>query len=238
MKKVAWILACGALVAACGGGGSRADAGTDAGGIVLTDSGPGRDTGPPRTDAGGPPPGTCGSVATAMSVWPPLPASCLPRCSAATLMTVQACPMADEMCFDNALLADTTPAARLDAGGDTPISVDCGGNGDNFPCLTWQQFSCIADSCPDQLTAYINCANMAPMGSDIAMVCATEITGLNTCIETNMTAFQTCAQSRYVACFDTGGGFLPSGAARFAVPPVDLTSLSAAQIGALSALAH
>lgn len=146
--------------------------------------------------------------------------------------------MTDDMCFDNALAADTTAPAQLDVGGDMPISIDCGGNGDNFGCLNWQQFSCIADSCPDELTGYINCANMAPAGSDIAMVCATEITGLNNCIMANMTAFQTCAQSRYVACFDTGGGFLPSGAARFQVPAVDLTSLSAAQVSALSALVH
>jgi hypothetical protein len=210
------------------------DASYDAGHDASYDAG--RDSGlAPRRDAGRPAPGTCGSIASATSVWPPLPPSCLPRCSAATLRRIDACPMTDEMCFDNALAADTTPAAQLDVGMGMTISVDCGGNGMNFPCLTWQQFSCIGDSCPDQLGAYINCANMAPMGADIRTVCASQIAALNTCIETNMTAFQTCAQSRYVACFDTGGGFLPSGAARFAVPNVDLTSLTPAQLGALAA---
>ncbi|GAB4109623.1 MAG: hypothetical protein OHK0013_45230 [Sandaracinaceae bacterium] len=235
MKKVAWILACGALIAACGGGGGRADSGPDTGGgIVLMDTGPVmmRDAG---RDTGGPMPGTCGSIATAMSVWPPLPNTCLPRCSSATLSAVQSCPMGDDMCFDNALLADRTPAAQLDVGMGMTVSVDCGGNGMNFPCLTWQQYSCIADSCPDQFAGFVECATMAPMGSDVQMVCATQIMALNTCIEMNMTAFQTCAQSRLVGCFDTGGGFLPSGAARFAVPNVDLSALTPAQLSALAA---
>ncbi|GAB4216121.1 MAG: hypothetical protein OHK0013_42260 [Sandaracinaceae bacterium] len=189
----------------------------------------GRDTGGSTT------PGACGSIASSTSVWPPLPSTCLPRCSSATLSAVQACPMGDDMCFDGALLADRTPAAQLDVGMGMTVGVDCGGNGDNFPCLTWQQFSCIGDSCPDELGAYVDCANTAPMGSDLQMVCAAQLMALDTCIARNMTAYEACTGTRLVACFDTSGGFLPAGAARFALPDVDLTSLTPVQLDALAA---
>jgi len=170
-----------------------------------------------------------------MSVWPALPAGCLPRCSGATLTAVQMCGM-DDVCFDNALLADTTAAGTVDVGMGMNLGVDCGGNGDNFSCLTWQNLSCIGDSCPAELNTYIECASMVPMGGDVMTACATQITGLNDCQMANSTALSTCGRSRVVACFDTGGGFVPSRSAELSLPAFDLSSLSAQQLRSLQAM--
>ncbi|MCS6856427.1 MAG: hypothetical protein NZM37_01830, partial [Sandaracinaceae bacterium] len=86
----------------------------DGGPIVLPDTGPRRDAMSPSD--------VCGSVAGSSAAWPPLPPSCLPRCSAGTAMAVANCRMMHmndqmrRMCINQALMRDTTPPARLHLG--------------------------------------------------------------------------------------------------------------------------
>ncbi len=215
MKKVAWILACGALVMACGGNNNRNDAGAagnDAGGIVLMDSGPTtmRDSGPPRRDTG--------AMATSCGPWGGLtatsveavPASCLPRCSSATLTAVNAC--MDGTCLNSALMADTTPSISMSfegAMGTTTLDLDCG------TCFDLQRFHCFSQVCPAEATPVLVCDST--MDADM---CMGEVTALQTCLDGIATGsaqemtLQTCFNDEVGACFDAGGGFLP-GAQRF-----------------------
>lgn len=212
MKKVAWILASGALLAACGGGPNRTDsgAGNDAGGIVLMDSGPStmRDTGPARPDTG-PAATMCGPWGglTATSV-AAVPAACMPRCSSATLSTINACPMGDDgTCLFGALMADTTPSIPMSfegASGTTSLDLDCG------TCFDLQRFHCFSEQCPMQTTPFLVCDQT--MDADM---CMGEQMALQTCLDgivagsAQEMAFQTCFNDQVGACFDAGGGFLP-----------------------------
>lgn len=197
-------IACVALLglAACGNNSRPMIMVTDSGG---TDAGSvGTDSGMGGMDAGGG--ATCGSIATATG-WPPLPASCTPRCSSATLTTAAGCGT-DQMCQQNAFDADTTPPANVDTGAE-PFAVDCAG------CINWQGNSCVYDACPTEFNAYLMCAAMA-MNPDTE--CMTQTTALNGCITTNMTAVQTCYQGTMTApgrvydCFPGGGGIAPGSA--------------------------
>lgn len=213
MKKVAWILACGALVMACGGNNNRNDAGSggnDSGGIVLMDSGPTtmRDTGPARRDTG-PMATMCGPWAglTATSI-EAVPASCLPRCSAATLTAINACPSTDDgTCLFGALEADTTASISMTfetAMGTDMLDLNCGG------CFDLQRFHCFSQVCPDEATPVLICDRT--MDADM---CMGETTALQTCLMGIMTGsteemtLQTCFNNEVGACFDAGGGFLP-----------------------------
>lgn len=190
MRKIGILIACGSLLAlGCDDG----RGGTDAGTIMLMDAGP-RDSGPPRLDSGT---GMC-SIAGLPGI-PPLPAGCVPRCSAATRSAAAACG-ADSACLNGALDGDTTPAVTIDFGMGMTDSLDC------TNCYYWQIQSCIFDSCPTQLEACLECAdNCDP---DVAG-CEAEGTAIDTCIMTNMVALQGCANPRVNACFATTGGFLP-----------------------------
>lgn len=216
MKKVAWILASGALIMACGGGPSRTDAGpmgNDTGAIVLMDSGPatmrdtggggGRDTGPAATTCG--PWG--GLTATSIS---PVPASCMPRCSAATLNTINMCPaMDDGTCLFGALEADTTATISMTfegASGTDMLDLNCG------LCFDLQRFHCFSQVCPDESSPFLVCNPM--MDADM---CMGEQTAIQTCLDgiamgsAEETTLNDCFNSQVGACFDAGGGFLPSG---------------------------
>ena len=213
MKKVAWILASGALIMACGGGPSRTDSGTgggtDSGPIVLMDSGPAtmRDA-PVRRDTGGG--GTmCGTWMLAANSVGAIPASCMPRCSNATLGAVNTCLMGeDTSCLGPALQGDTTPtiAMTYDAGGMTDVlDLDCAG------CYQFQLAHCFSEPCPTQTTPWLICNPM----SDPDM-CEGEQTALQTCLDgiamgsAEETALNDCGNAQIGACFDAGGGFLPS----------------------------
>ncbi len=200
MRKIAISVALCALALAPGCGGGRS--GSDAGGIVLMDSGPGMmgtDAGPGMmgTDAG---PGMMGGCSVAGAAgFPPLPAACLPRCSGATASAVNAC--ADAACQQAALDADTTPPTNVDVGMGMTESIDCSG------CFNWMINSCIFDSCPDQFAGCVMCADFC----DPAMAgCEAEEAAFDSCIMTNMAALQSCVNSRAVMCFSTTGGFFPS----------------------------
>lgn len=175
--------------------------GRDAGGIVLMDSGPGggTDAGPGMgTDAG---PGMMGGCSVAGATgFPPLPASCLPRCSAATAMAVNACG-ANAMCQQTAMEGDTTAPVNVDVGMGMSESIDC------FGCFNWMINSCLFDSCPDELGACVMCADLC---DDSMAGCETEEGAFDACIMGNMAAIQSCVNTRATGCFATGGGFLPT----------------------------
>ncbi|MDW8245334.1 MAG: hypothetical protein RMJ84_02045 [Sandaracinaceae bacterium] len=209
------------LVAGCGGGskGNPTDAGPqvmDGGPIVLPDTGPRRDA------ISMPPSDVCGSVAGSSAAWPPLPPSCLPRCSPATAMAVERCQMMHmndqmrlSMCIDQALMSDRTPSARLHLGEDAMgrsiiATIDCGGNGDNWSCLAWQDFSCVGDQCPDQLRAFIRCAVMVMNPNEVRNRCMSEIMALNQCLMMRQSAYRACLEMRIPLCFQLSGGALPS----------------------------
>ncbi|MBX3269982.1 MAG: hypothetical protein KF729_06955 [Sandaracinaceae bacterium] len=202
MKKIGTTAAlCAATLALGGltGCDSRSGSGSDAGGIVLMDSGGGGGTDAGSmmgTDSG--PPATGCSVAGATG-FPPLPAACLPRCSSATASALMACGM-DATCQSNALRADTTAPTNVDFGGGMSESINC------FGCFNWMINACIFDSCPSQFGACIECSDFC---DDATAGCEAEETALNTCIDANISALQTCANSRASMCFATGGGFLP-----------------------------
>ncbi len=215
MKKVAWILASGALIMACGGGPSRTDAGPgtgDTGAIVLMDSGPPamRDTGPPRVDTGGGSSTMCGTWSISATSISAIPASCMPRCSNATLGAVNTClESMDTNCLGPALQADTTPtiAMTYEAGGmEDTLDLDCGG------CYQFQLAHCFSVPCPAETTPWLICNPM--MDADM---CMGEQTALQTCIDglgmgtPAEMELNDCANTNIGACFDTGGGFLPGG---------------------------
>lgn len=205
MKKVAWILASGALIAACGGGNNRADVGTDTGGIVLMDTGPGRDAFVPMGRDSGPPATMCGPWGglTATSI-APIPTACLPRCTNATLGAVNMCLMGmDTSCLGPTLMADTTPAIPMSYM-DTTIDLDCG------TCFDIQRFHCFSEVCPAEASPYLVC--QPSMDADM---CMGELTALQTCLEgiamgsAQEMTLNTCFETQVTGCFDTSGGFLP-----------------------------
>lgn len=213
MSKIGTVTATFAILFAFGcddgrGGGGDTDAG---GGIVLMDSGPGMvgtDAGPGMTgtDAG---PGTGGGCAVTGGGFPPLPAGCLPRCSAATASTIMGCMDVD--CQNAALMSDTTPAISVDVGGGMTTSVDCNG------CFNWMVNSCIFDSCSMQFTDCISCGAMGCIGD---ATCMAEETAINDCIMTNMMAIQGCLGPRANMCFGATSGFLPDfSTPEFQLPP-------------------
>lgn len=199
MKRISLLVALGALTLAFGGCDNR-NGGTDGGGIHLLDGGPDagmvtRDSGMTEPDSGVTPTGC--SVAGATGI-PALPAACLPRCSAATASCVQAC--SDGACQNTCVMNDTTAGTTIDLGGGMTDTLDCNG------CWGWQLNSCIYASCSAEFGACIACDDQCD--PDTAG-CETEEGALNTCITTNMSAIQTCANTRLSMCFGAGGGFLP-----------------------------
>lgn len=193
MKNAAWCVVAVALgmVAGCGGNARPA---TD-GGVTTPDTGttPGNDAGM-QVDAfmmSGP----CGSWTANFQ---PLPAGCLPRCSAATLAAVGACAQTDTACIQAALTADTTPAATIMAGTQS-IMVTCAGSGSTVAgCINVQGIAAEAMFCNAELTAFAQCLNAH--GGDATM-CATESTARETCNTTNETAIGTAANSLIEMCF-------------------------------------
>ena len=202
MRRIGILMACGALALAFGC--DERDPG-----IMLMDSGPEmEDAGPP--DSGQPdsgPPAPMCSVAGA-SGFPPLPAGCLPRCAPATTSCVMGCTTGEcqNMCVQN----DTTAAIQLEVSAGITQPLNCSA------CWNWQINSCVFDSCPAELGACTMCADGCnPMTAG----CETEETALDSCLMTNMSAVQACANSRLAGCLDTSSGFLPTFGPRVQVDP-------------------
>lgn len=211
----------GLLVSACamalvfGCGDNRSD--EDAGGIVLMDSGPRPDSGGGGGVDSGPVTGSC-----AVSSFMPLPAGCLPRCANSTIGVINACyddtTTTDEQkatCANNALDADPTPTTTIMLG-TMSSALGCS------DCYYWQLQTCFGDSCPTEFNAYLMCD---PDTAD----CTSQETALDTCITANMTAINTCANSRVGGCFSTTAGFLPTQvqAPAIAIDPARIDALAA-----------
>lgn len=157
--------------------------GTDAGDTPDTGGGL-TDTGGPGIDAATP----CGSVVGSV-MFPPLPTSCLPRCSADTLAAVAAC--GTETCQTEAEIFDSTPMAL--------VATTAGAEGfDCQRCNVWQRLSCQEASCPSEVSAHQSCL-MANPGDPTP--CSTQTSALNDCLMANMTAYQSCFNSRSRECF-------------------------------------
>jgi hypothetical protein len=210
-------IACAALagLVACGG--------NDAPPVIsFPDSGPAVDSG---TDAGPPdsgPPAAC--EVDASSDFPPLPSACLPRCTNATASAVNAC--ADTACLQAALEADTTPSVPFIVNGmDQPGGLDCDG------CFGYQQLSCAFDVCPAETAALLMCMSG----------CDAQNAALNTCIQANSTAFQSCFSSLGPMCFGATSSFLPDFSPRPAqLQPLEWDAISPATRAAFAGahLAH
>ncbi len=188
MTKIGTILAASAILFALGCDDGRGN--TDAGGIVLMDSGPGMmgtDAGPMMDPDSGPGMSSC-SVTSQSEV---LPAGCLPRCTSSTLSALNACAM-DMMpaqCQQNALMADTTPPVNMDFMGMT-APLDCSG------CFNWMANTCLFENCAAETSACQMCAD----GCDPNMVgCETEEMAIQACAATM--PFQTCFMNRAINCF-------------------------------------
>jgi hypothetical protein len=103
-------------------------------------------------------------------------------------------------CQQMAVAADTTPPAQLAINGmNTPVTC--------ANCFNWQINSCISAVCTAEYDAFNACV----VRTMSAMMCQSMAEGmaLNTCVMTNMAAFQSCGDMRVPLCFPGTGGFLP-----------------------------
>ncbi len=223
------LVACAAwsLSACAAGSGRRPDTDSDGGSVAgRTDAGRGgggtdAGTGGGGTDAGGggtrPDAGTGGGGAACMgandaTMWAPLNAACLPRCSAATSLAVSDC-FGDDLCVREALAADTTPGVPWTLDGTLrPEPMDCGN------CFDYQYFSCAHLVCRAETNALQSTCSADSMGA----ACRAADMALTACLMVNDAGFGTCADMRIGACFAAGGGagFLP-GAAPSSTPSMD-----------------
>ena len=163
-----------------------------------------------------------GITATSVSA---VPASCTPRCSRATLTTINACPTGDMgMCLFGALMADTTPSVAMatDMGGS--IDLDCG------TCFDLNRFHCFSLVCPAETSPFLVC----DQDTDTDM-CMGEQTALQTCLTGIVDGsaadmmLNTCFETQVTGCFDTSGGFAPTAAAARASRSLRTPSVGAAR---------
>lgn len=137
--------------------------------------------------------GVCGEVITAG--FGPLPASCLPRCSADTEDTVEACADAEfpAPCVMRTSRADTTPTVMVRTS-DGLAEVSCGTNTPTvYSCIVWQFLSCEFDLCPDEWNAWVTCV---ADGRD----CTAELDTVEICA-TGHPGFRECFTTRGHACY-------------------------------------
>lgn len=135
---------------------------------------------------------------------PPIPSSCMPRCTSATLTRINGCPADDTGdCLYDALDDDTTPSRSMTIGGGSAVTLDCG-----F-CFDLQRFSCFSDVCPYSAAPYLLCDSATDADG-----CAGERSALSSCLDTLSVSYQAylddCFNSTVLACFNTTGGFLPA----------------------------
>lgn len=220
MKKFLFFLVSGALIVGCGGKKTNRDGGvtgSDGGTITLQDSGA-VDAAIVRTDSGTTPSSTCSAYPgiddTTIS---PVPSSCMPRCTNATLGAFNRC--TDSDCAVAALQADSTPAVGMPIG-TTPIDLDC------FTCFFFQMYHCNSVVCPEEATPAFMCSF-----DESITDCDARFEALDACIDgladgsAEETQFEECWQTQVGACFNTGGGFLPSG-----LEGVDITRINRANL--------
>ena len=153
-----------------------------------------------------------------------IPASCTPRCAAATLDAVNLCVEGSPpSCVNTAIMSDMTPTISMPFGA-TDIDLDCG------TCFDINRFHCFSLVCMTQSPAYLGC----DPGRDADM-CMGELTALQTCLNgipvgsSRETTLNECFATEVTACFDVGGGFAPGGAS---VRPTSALRASANRIRA------
>jgi hypothetical protein len=149
------------------------------GDIVIPDSGPGGDDmGPGTTDMGPPAmdmgPSQCEQPLTdlvELNMDPMAMGMLLPRCAAATETCVADC-ADDTTCQTGCVMDDDTPGVNV--GGGTVL--DC-----NL-CFNYQFNACVYDSCPDEFTAVLCCAEAAGCANAFdCPACESENMALGTC---------------------------------------------------------
>lgn len=128
---------------------------------------------------------------------PPLPATCMPRCTNATLSAIAACPAGDGgACTVNALRADTMPSALMTFSGSFPTEIDCA------TCYEAQRFYCFSLVCPDETAPYLRCDPETDLDD-----CDGEWDTLSACLQSLSTAnsarLDSCVNSAVLACFST-----------------------------------
>ena len=137
----------------------------------------------------------------------PIPASCTPRCSNATLGAVNTCnmmmdQMAAQTCQTAALDADTTPSVDMMGPGGV-IPLDCA------TCFQFNQLHCLSVPCPTEIVTAVTCDRM--MDADM---CMGEYDAADACLAAltpaQETAANECLNTQLTACFDTSGAFAPT----------------------------
>jgi hypothetical protein len=120
----------------------------------------------------------CGTVTSGRD---PIPASCLPRCTAATFTAYRAC--RDATCIMSALSADTTPPVVLGATTGQAFVLGCGpGPGVQITCVQWQTIALAAALCPGSYAMWNDCGSGSGCDSllDALISCAQADPGFNT----------------------------------------------------------
>jgi hypothetical protein len=185
--KHIWVLA--SITIATGGCQSTPMMADDVG-VVVPDAAAADDAAVGHPDTGN---GTCGTV-DGDTIFPPLPASCVPMCDEASRTALASCGALDFQCRRDAVAFDAGTIVLVD-GPLGPRMVSCGGSrtGSVWPCFGWQETSCEAEFCPDEYTAYIQCVNRGT-GS-----CSSEDAAVLSCLNAS-TDYQTCVVTRVSAC--------------------------------------
>lgn len=139
------------------------------GALPSADSGP---DGGPDAALDGP----CGSVDEDVSSdFPPLPSSCLPRCTAETAARVAGCETST--CVFAARSDDPLPTVEVETFWGI-YRVSCAGDlGTIWSCETWQSLACQARACPDEYYAWATCEAERPRQ------CGAERNAVTACME-------------------------------------------------------
>ena len=172
--------------------------------IVLVDASTSRDAF--RADTR--PPAVCSTYAgVTTTAIPAIPATCTPRCSAATLDAVNLCTeTSPPSCLNTAIASDMTPTISMPVG-TTAVDLDCG------TCFDINRFHCFTRVCMTQAPTAFLCDPATD-----ADACMGEFTALQTCLNgipvgsSRETTLNECFASEVTGCFDVGGGFAPGGA--------------------------
>jgi hypothetical protein len=115
-----------------------------------------------------------------------LSAGCFTRCASATITALNACAQGDTACENAAFASDHTPTIAWTINGmAATMPLDCQG------CYQLQVFHCAsANGCASQVDALLTCQNQTGTPD-----CTAQGNALDSCITTNTSAVNTCAQS-------------------------------------------
>lgn len=157
-------------------------------GAILSPSDGGTDGGPDAaTD------GPCGAITDYIdSEFPPLPSSCMPRCTAETAARVAECETF--ACVVGARSEDPLPAVEVETYWGL-YRVSCAGEpGTIWRCDEWQLLACHARVCPGEYHAWATCEGERPRQ------CRAEYDAITACMETRP-EHATCVSELLPLCF-------------------------------------